>query len=369
MACRAGPFFPDQDGFLINTEPARVIDTIQNGSNGGLFVNLLLRFALPLLAVLLVMAAALTPLVDKLVSQWFRHDLEIRSRLIFNSVEDTLSLIANSEPRQEMTLLFERIAEDERILAIGWCSPSGRLETASKAWPQNVACSVIEPDAPLFTTKPTSHGPVLYAGFPVAANTGNAGQFVVLHDLSFAERRSFAARLYLWGLLAALGAASATVTILTARVTLAGWIESFRRILQTPGAENSIDADPQIAPVISEIRQLIRDLDISRRTAAGIRVDWTPDTLRRVLNSELPGVELPSFPIASLIFTYAEMMGKSSCSALPVALSRRSSRSCAPVAAPGSLTAAARPIARRPTAIAISLCHRMSLPIRCGAYG
>ncbi|HET6379272.1 MAG TPA: trehalose-6-phosphate synthase [Methylocella sp.] len=115
---------------------------------------------------------------------------------------------------------------------------------------------------------------------------------MVLHDLSFAEKRSFAARLYLWGLLAALGAASATVTILTARVTLAGWIKSFRSILQAPGAENSMETDPQIAPVISEIRQIIRDLDISRRTAAGIRVDWTPDTLRRVLNSELPGVEI-----------------------------------------------------------------------------
>ncbi|HET6378734.1 MAG TPA: hypothetical protein VFG05_10595, partial [Methylocella sp.] len=147
--------------FLINTEPARVIGILKNGINGGLFVKLLLRFALPLLAMLLVMAAALTPLVDKLVSQWFRHDLEIRSRLIFNSVEDALSLIASSEPRQEMTLLFERIAEDERILAIGWCSPSGHLETASKAWPQNLACSAIESDAPLFTTKPTSHGAVL----------------------------------------------------------------------------------------------------------------------------------------------------------------------------------------------------------------
>ncbi|HET6379271.1 MAG TPA: hypothetical protein VFG05_13335 [Methylocella sp.] len=130
---RAGLLSPDQDGTRAG------YCTPQNGINGGLVVYLLLRFALPLLAVLLLLAAALTPLVDKLVSQWFRHDLEIRSRLIFNSVEDALSRIANSEPRQEMTLLFDRIAEDERILAIGWCSPSGNLETASKAWPQNVA--------------------------------------------------------------------------------------------------------------------------------------------------------------------------------------------------------------------------------------
>ena len=40
--------------------------------------------------------------------------------------------------------------------------------------------------------------------------------------------------------------------------------------------------------MIDEVRQLLRDLDISRRTAAGIWVDWSPDTLRRTLDNELP---------------------------------------------------------------------------------
>ena len=87
-------------------------------------MSLLVRFAVPLLAVLALMAAALTPLVDTLVGRWFQHDLEIRSRLIFNSVEDSLPGLLHNPARHEMTLLFDRIAEDERVLAIGWCSPS-----------------------------------------------------------------------------------------------------------------------------------------------------------------------------------------------------------------------------------------------------
>jgi trehalose 6-phosphate synthase len=116
---------------------------------------------------------------------------------------------------------------------------------------------------------------------------------VILNDMSFAASRSVSARLYLMGFLALLGVAAAGVTVLMAQLTLRGWIRSVRQSLQgtSPGPTQRA-GDPQIAPVIAEIRQLLRDLDISRRTAAGIRVDWSPDSLRRVLENELPGVQI-----------------------------------------------------------------------------
>ncbi|HUZ91556.1 MAG TPA: trehalose-6-phosphate synthase [Methylocella sp.] len=255
-------------------------------------MRLLLRFAIPLLAVLLLMAAALTPLVDKLVGQWFQHDLEIRSRLVFNSINDALPGLLSGTSRQEMKMVFDRIAEDERVLAVGWCGASGQLETTSKSWPRAVGCRPAKPPAPLFVTEHLSPGGILYSGFPVVEGARDVGQLVILHDLSFIEKRSLTARLYLWALLAALGAGSATVTVLTARLTLAGWIRSFQRILNVPASEQGFTDDPQIAPVVSEIRHLLRDLDISRRTAVGIRVDWSPETLRRVLDNELPDVEV-----------------------------------------------------------------------------
>lgn len=255
-------------------------------------MSLLLRFAVPLLAVLALMAAALTPLVDDLVGRWFQHDLEIRSRLIFNSVEDSLPGLLHNPARHEMTLLFDRIAEDERVLAIGWCSTSGQLETTSKAWPKALGCLPAKSAAPLFKTEHLGNGGVLYAGFPVVTARGETGQMVILHDLSFVERRSLDARLYLWALLAVLGAAAAAVTVLTAQLTLRGWVQSVRSALNAPAGARRFSGDSQIAPVISEVRQLLRDLDISRRTAAGIRVDWSPETLRRVLDNELPGGEV-----------------------------------------------------------------------------
>jgi trehalose 6-phosphate synthase/phosphatase len=255
-------------------------------------VNLLLRFAVPLLGVILLMAAALTPLVDKLVGQWFQHDLEIRSRLIYNSIDDILPALLSHTSRHEMEMLFDRIAEDERVLAVGWCSTSGQLETASKTWPSTIGCLSAERDKPFFATEYLSPGSILYASFPVGTEARELGRLVILHDLSFVGKRSSAAHIYLWALLAALGAGSAIVTVLTARITLASWIQSVRRIIRAPAAEHEFSGDPQIAPVISEIRRLLRNLDISQGTAAGIRVDWSPETLRRVLDNELPNVQV-----------------------------------------------------------------------------
>ncbi len=260
-----------------------------------------MRFAIPLLAVLAVLAAALTPVVDSLVGSWLRHDLRVRSSLIFNSLDGSLpELIAKGE-NEQIKRLFNRIAQSENILAVGWCSNAGRLAASSDDWPSEISCKRPQPsETRVFQNLRWDHGRLLYAGFPLMAGPAQIGQLVILNDLSFVAGRSFEGRLYLWALLAILGLGIAAVTILTARLTLRGWISSLRDVLNDPQpmTERPQNDDPQIAQFVGEIRQLLRDLDISRRTATAIRTDetaqthWSPEMLRRVLDSELPGSEI-----------------------------------------------------------------------------
>lgn len=257
-------------------------------------MRLLVRFALPLLGVLGLTALVLTPVADNFIARWFQNDVEIRSRLIFNSVRDTLTQLLRDDSQREIETLFNRIAEDERVLAVGWCSPVGQLQQSSKIWPRGLGC----PDGSGITefeffTESLPRGTVLIASFPLGVDGRTLGRLVILHDMTFAASRGLAARLYLAGFLALLGIAAAGVTLLVAHLTLRGWIRSVRRSLQgtAPGKSSRWD-DPQVASVIGEIRQLLRDLDISRRTSAGIRIDWSPATLRQVLDNELPGAEV-----------------------------------------------------------------------------
>src|SRR5687767_12657067 len=104
------------------------LDSIKR-TTAAMNASLLVRFSLPLLAVLGVLAAALTPITDSLIARWFQHDVEIRSSLILNSVHDSLVALARRSSRREMEVLFERIARDERVMAVGWCDGTDELQS------------------------------------------------------------------------------------------------------------------------------------------------------------------------------------------------------------------------------------------------
>ncbi len=50
-------------------------------------MRLSLRFIIPLLLALTAIAYAVVPLVDQLTLRWFVRDMDIRSRLIANTIE------------------------------------------------------------------------------------------------------------------------------------------------------------------------------------------------------------------------------------------------------------------------------------------
>ena len=256
-------------------------------------MRLLMRFALPLLGVLALMAAVLAPVADSLIERWFQNDVEIRSKLIANSVRDALVRMIDDPVPGEIEALFNRISEDERVLAVGLCSGDGELIAGSRNARATVSC---RPDTTgqdaAFKLIELPGGRVLSARFSVEARREAGSHLVILHDLSFASARNRSARLYLAIFIVILGVAASAVTLLMAQLTLRGWIRSVREGLSGRDDKRRRSADPQIAPVIGEIRQLLRDLDISRRTSAGIRVDWSPDTLRQVVASELPEAEV-----------------------------------------------------------------------------
>jgi trehalose 6-phosphate synthase len=255
---------------------------------------LLLRFAVPLLCVLALMAVVLAPIADQLVARWFQNDVEIRSRLIANSVRDALVRMIDDPIPGEIEALFDRIAEDERVLAVGLCGAGDELLAGSRNARTAVSCrsNPIGRDA-AFKLSDLPGGQVLSAAFPVASRDQGARRLVIVHDLSFASARSQSARVYLAIFIVILGVAASAVTIVVAQLTLRGWVRSVRAsLLGKDERQGRRYADPQMAPVIGEIRQLLRDLDISRRTSTGIRIDWSPDTLRRVVESELPGAEV-----------------------------------------------------------------------------
>ncbi|MBF0191481.1 MAG: trehalose-6-phosphate synthase [Magnetococcales bacterium] len=248
-----------------------------------------LRLILPLLIVLSLVAAVFTPIVDHLVVRWFENDVEMRSRLIFNTIRDSLPVLAGEISHKGMESLFNRIAEDERVLAIGHCGRNDDLLKASRLWPMDITCERFRTEDESVRSGLLATRNLFFAAFPMRDRQDvESGSLIILHDMSFAAHRSLKARFYLMGFLIILGVSVAGITILLAHLTLRRWIKSVHRSLRgEPREKDDAEEDAELAPVISEIRQIWRAMDLSGATTDGIRVDWSPDTLRRVLEVEL----------------------------------------------------------------------------------
>ena len=90
-------------------------------------MRLSLRFVLPLLLAIGLVAYAVRPLVDQLTLKWFVRDLDIRAMLIANTVQEPLvELVARQRAAEDRRHYFNRIAEDERLYALGFCDAQRR---------------------------------------------------------------------------------------------------------------------------------------------------------------------------------------------------------------------------------------------------
>ena len=107
-------------------------------------MRLSLRFILPLFLVLAGIAYAVAPLVDQLTQRWFVRDIEIRSSLIANTIQDPLLERLSAGKNAKVVEFFTRISQDERLFAVGFCAPLSDKLLASRSLPAEIQCSALQ---------------------------------------------------------------------------------------------------------------------------------------------------------------------------------------------------------------------------------
>jgi trehalose 6-phosphate synthase len=76
------------------------------------------------------------------------------------------------------------------------------------------------------------------------------------------------------------------------RFTLGSWVRSVGASLRPLLSAGRGGPVPGSTPIIREIKQLVRDLNATRRLADDARIQWTPNTLSLILQNELPDAEV-----------------------------------------------------------------------------
>jgi trehalose 6-phosphate synthase len=257
-----------------------------------LIQNPLARYAfLGLLAAGMVIAA-LTLLAVVMVEDWSQRDIDLRSRLGFRSIRDQVAMAMTAKPDIDLAHVFELITEDERILALGFCTAQGQLRDATKEFPKSVTCdSVRRTKSSTFATVTDAGRRLHISSFPitVAASTGH---LLVLHDLVYIEERTSEARLYT--LLALVGVTSGLGLLATAIVLalMRAWTRSIRGALAGVRGVAAETPRRDDFPISREVHAALAELRMERRFANGILVEWSPETLHRLLIEELPGTQV-----------------------------------------------------------------------------
>jgi alpha,alpha-trehalose-phosphate synthase [UDP-forming] len=257
-------------------------------------LNLSLRFLAPLVAVLIALAYAVVPLVDGLTVRWFMRDLDIRAALVAQGLEEPVARAMGDGDGARIGALLDRMTRDERLYGLALCTPNGSLIMHSTTWPSELSCTLTQS---LVTgtgqLRRLAQGPLHLATVPVSAGGEVVAQLLVVHDMSFVDRRTADTRGYVLMLFTVLGLVVALITVLVAHLSWRGWVAGVRALLRGEGVIKPFETPrPELQPLVGDLRALLRDVQAEQRLADDVTFQWTPETLRQLLHQQFTGDEV-----------------------------------------------------------------------------
>lgn len=257
-------------------------------------MRLSLRFVLPLMLVLVGFAYAVTPLVDRLTLSWFVRDTESRATLVAHTIQEPLQELLSASRRSRILEFFNRITQDERLYAMGYCASPHSDALATTSLPQQIRCDTLSTwEKPGDHLLASSRGLLQITVAPMVTAEAPQGRLVLVHDMSFVQRRSRETQHYVFYFFTGLALAVALITVIIAQLSWRGWVAGIRSLLHGEGLVRQpvIRAMPaaEFGPVARDLQQLIRNLELEHRARSESLVTWTPDRLRSILRTELRG--------------------------------------------------------------------------------
>lgn len=257
-------------------------------------MKLSLRFVLPLILILGGIAYAVVPFADQLTLRWFVRDLEMRATLIVNTIQEPLLEQLAAGSQKKVVNFFNKISQDERLYAVAYCPSPTSMPIASRLLPQEVRCNELER-----FNRSNNHllsqpqGLLHVTVMPLASAGAPEGRLVLLHDMSFVERRSEETRRYLFYFFAGLAVVISLLTVVIAQLSWRGWVQGMRALMRGEGLlrrpETPPKAPPELRPLARDLQKLVHGLESEVRSRDESQISWTPNSLRAILRGELRG--------------------------------------------------------------------------------
>src|SRR3970282_1061384 len=188
-----------------------------------------------------------------------------------------------------------RMTRTDRLYAVGFCDAAqGRL-VSTQAFPPDLNCKALDS----FLARPThlmpsGQGALHVSVQKIEAEGESLGRLVLVHDMSFVQRRSEETKKYVFYFFVGLAAIVSLVTVIIAQLSWRGWMQGFRALLRGEGLLRPAEKInvPELRPLARDLRSLIRDVKSEYRPRDEAQLTWTPETLRSILRQDLRGDDI-----------------------------------------------------------------------------
>jgi trehalose 6-phosphate synthase len=251
----------------------------------------LARFLVVLLAGVGVLAWFAAGAVQRTTRQWFEEDIALRTQLVSTGLRPALVQRWSNTDRSPLERLLADVARDERIMAVGLCDQQNELIARTVEFPARLSCAEVEQRrsesrAPTGQTWGTvwnlPGGQVHVGAVPISRDATRLGSLVLVHDLSFIERREAKTRQFLAAIFGGLALAALAITAMAARLSWRGFRRDLRRFIRGESHRK------EFQPIVRDVRELVERI-AAEREMDGRAGAWSPHHLKQTLVRHFPG--------------------------------------------------------------------------------
>src|ERR1700730_11923812 len=252
-----------------------------------MFRSVLLRFVLPVAFASCVVAYFGLPYIERLLAEWFRSDVELRAQLVMHSMEEPITELVekglDKGGESRLRTYLAKITADERLLAVLVCRPDGSTLFKSDRAPATISCEATDgakPAASHIVQLPS--GSVQVSRFDFDSAQPMPFRVLMLHDLSFVDRRQRTARDFVLVFVGISVLLLALLIVLVAWLQLRRWVEVLIGDIRGKRFLDDAESPRASMPILSQVRKVLAEAEETQRLEIDFHENWTAQALRQV---------------------------------------------------------------------------------------
>ncbi|MDP9090282.1 MAG: trehalose-6-phosphate synthase [Pseudomonadota bacterium] len=258
-----------------------------------MFRSVMLRFVLPVALASCVVAYFGLPYIQRLLAEWFRSDVELRAQLVMHSMDDPITDLVENGTEAKLKAYLAKITTDERLLAILVCRPDGKTIFKSERTPSAISCEE-QGNTELARSRVMQlrSGSVQLSRFDFDSATPKPFRVLMIHDLSFVDRRQRTARDFVLVFVGISILLLALLIVMVAWLQLRRWAQVLIGDIRGKRFLDNAHSPRESLPILSQVREVLAEAEERQRLEIDFRENWTPQALQQVVSDYLNSAQV-----------------------------------------------------------------------------